>query len=129
MIMSMTAMDIANASLLDEATAAAEGMVLSFVSANQKKRTFFVDHGVLPQTIDVLKTRAKGFGIRLAIGDVFTDLKDESLRADLCGVLVQYPNVDGSIADFASLAEYAHSSGALVVCATDLQLTPKHRRA
>ena len=65
MIMSMTAMDIANASLLDEATAAAEGMVLSYSSSNQKKRTFFVDKGVLPQTLDVLKTRAKGFGIRL----------------------------------------------------------------
>ena len=120
MIMSMTAMDIANASLLDEATAAAEGMVLSYSSSNQKKRTFFVDKGVLPQTLDVLKTRAKGFGIRLVQGDVFTDLKDESLRADLCGVLVQYPNVDGSIADFASVAEHVHSSGALLVCATDL---------
>ncbi|TCD62986.1 glycine decarboxylase subunit P [Steccherinum ochraceum] len=120
MIMSMTAMDIANASLLDEATAAAEGMVLSYVSSNQKKRSFFVDRGVLPQTLDVLKTRAKGFGIRLVVGDVFADLKDESLRADLCGVLVQYPNVDGSVADFSSVAEYAHSNGALVVAATDL---------
>ncbi|TCD62412.1 glycine decarboxylase subunit P, partial [Steccherinum ochraceum] len=120
MIMSMTAMDIANASLLDEATAAAEGMVLSYVSSNQKKRSFFVDRGVLPQTLDVLKTRAKGFGIRLVVGDVFADLKDESLRADLCGVLVQYPNVDGSVADYASVAEYAHSNGALVVAATDL---------
>ncbi|KAH8099346.1 glycine dehydrogenase [Cristinia sonorae] len=120
MIMSMTAMDIANASLLDEATAAAEGMVLAFVSSGQKKRTFFVDRGVLPQTLDVLKTRAKGFEIRLLVGDIFTDLKDESSRADLCGILVQYPNVDGSIADFASVAELTHSSGALVVCATDL---------
>ncbi|THH33425.1 hypothetical protein EUX98_g752 [Antrodiella citrinella] len=120
MIMSMTAMDIANASLLDEATAAAEGMVLAYASSNQKKKTFFVDRGVLPQTLDVLKTRAKGFGITLVIGDVFTELRDESLRAGLCGVLVQYPNVNGSVADFASVAELAHSTGALLVCATDL---------
>ncbi len=59
MITSLTSMDIANASLLDEATAAAEGMVMAFVSSGHKKRTFLVDSGVLPQTISVLRTRAK----------------------------------------------------------------------
>ena len=63
MVMSLTSMDIANASLLDEATAAAEGMVMAFTGSNGKKRTFFADNGVAPQTIAVLKTRAKGFGI------------------------------------------------------------------
>ena len=67
MIMSLTAMDIANASLLDEATAAAEAMVMSYMSSNQKKRIFLVDQGVLPQTIAVLQTRAKGFGIELVV--------------------------------------------------------------
>ena len=120
MVMSMTGMDIANASLLDEATAAAEGMVLSFSTASSKKRTFFVDQGVSPQTIAVLRTRAKGFGINLVIGDASVALKDDAVRADLCGVLVQYPDVDGSIKDFGALAESVHEAKALLVCATDL---------
>ncbi|KAL4241686.1 Glycine cleavage system P protein [Abortiporus biennis] len=120
MIMSMTSMDIANASLLDEATAAAEAMVLSFVSSGQKKRTFFVDQGVLPQTLAVLQTRAKGFGIHLVIGDALTGLKDDALRSEICGVLVQYPDLNGSIKDYAELADSVHSSGALLIAATDL---------
>ncbi|KAI0706111.1 glycine cleavage system P-protein-domain-containing protein [Cytidiella melzeri] len=120
MIMSLTAMDIANASLLDEATAAAEGMVLSMAHAGLKKKTFAVDDGVSPQTLAVLRTRAKGFGIRLVVGDISKALQDESLRADLCGVLVQYPDVNGSVKDFSSLAKSVHDSKALVVCATDL---------
>jgi glycine dehydrogenase len=120
MIMSLTAMDIANASLLDEATAAAEGMIMAFSASGQRKRSFFVDSGVLPQTIAVLRTRAKGFGIRLIIGDTSAIMEDESLRSTICGVLVQYPDVDGNIKNFAALAESVHKSGALLVCATDL---------
>ncbi|KAK0481698.1 glycine cleavage system P-protein-domain-containing protein [Armillaria novae-zelandiae] len=120
MIISLTSMDIANASLLDEATAAAEGMVMAFVSSGHKKRTFLVDSGVLPQTISVLRTRAKGFGIKVLVGDASVAIEDQSLQSDLCGVLVQYPDVDGNIKDFGELAATAHSSGALVVCATDL---------
>ncbi|KDQ63276.1 hypothetical protein JAAARDRAFT_120793 [Jaapia argillacea MUCL 33604] len=120
MIMSLTAMDIANASLLDEATAAAEGMVMAFASGNNKKRTFLVDSGVLPQTVAVLRTRAKGFGIHLVIGDASSALKDEKLRSDLCGVLVQYPDVNGKITDFTALAASVHDAGAPVICATDL---------
>lgn len=120
MVMSLTAMDIANASLLDEATAAAEGMVMSFTGSNGKKRTFFADGGVAPQTIAVLKTRAKGFGINLVVGDASNALSDEALRKDLCGVLVQYPDVNGAVKDFAGLANSVHAAGALLVCATDL---------
>lgn len=120
MVMSLTSMDIANASLLDEATAAAEGMVMAFFSAHQKKRTFLVDSGVLPQTLAVLRTRAKGFGINLIVRDAKSALKEQSLRTDVCGVLVQYPDVNGSIRDFEALAESVHSAGGLVVCATDL---------
>lgn len=120
MVMSMTGMDIANASLLDEATAAAEGMVLAFANAGSKKKTFFADQGVAPQTLAVLRTRAKGFGINLVIGDASSALQNEKLRADLCGVLVQYPDVNGSIKDFTSFAKSVHESKALVVCATDL---------
>lgn len=120
MIMSLTAMSIANASLLDEATAAAEGMVLSFAHAGSKKKSFFVDEGVSPQTLAVLRTRAKGFGIRLVQGDASNALQDESLRADLCGVLVQYPDVNGNVKDFGAFAQSVHDAKALVVCATDL---------
>jgi len=119
MVMSLTSMDIANASLLDEATAAAEGMVMAFVSA-PKKKTFIVDSGVTPQTVAVLQTRAKGFGIKVIVGDAVALLDDQSLRSDICGILVQYPDVNGTIKDFSTLAETTHSLGALIVCATDL---------
>jgi glycine dehydrogenase len=120
MIMSLTAMDIANSSMLDEATAAAEAMVMAFVASNHKKKTFFVDNGVLPQTLAVLKTRAKGFGIRLVVGDAATALSDEKLRSDLCGVLLHYPDVDGQIKDFGNIADSVHAANALVAVATDL---------
>ena len=113
-------MDIANASLLDEATAAAEGMVMAFSGSNGKKRTFFADSGVAPQTIAVLRTRAKGFGINLVVGNALKDLDNEASRKDLCGVLVQYPDVNGAVKDFSALAQSVHSTGALLVCATDL---------
>ncbi|KAG8219512.1 glycine cleavage system P-protein-domain-containing protein [Butyriboletus roseoflavus] len=120
MIMSLTAMDIANASLLDEATAAAEGMVMAYVHSGQKRMSFLVDNAVLPQTIAVLRIRAEGFGIRLLVGDVTTAINDPELRADLAGVLLQYPDVNGQISDYRELVNQVHASGALVVCATDL---------
>ncbi|KAI0001679.1 glycine cleavage system P-protein-domain-containing protein [Russula vinacea] len=120
MIMSLTAMDIANSSMLDEATAAAEAMVMALVAANHKRKTFFVDNGVLPQTLAVLKTRAKGFGIRLVVGDASTILSDEKLRSELCGVLLHYPDVDGQIKDFGNLADSVHAANAFVAVATDL---------
>ena len=120
MAASLTAMSIANASLLDEATAAAEGMVMAFAHSGQRRKSFFVDSTVLPQTIAVLRTRAKGFGIRLLVGDLRTALKDPELCADLAGVLLQYPDVNGQVSDYRELADQVHASGALVVCATDL---------
>lgn len=117
--MSLTSMDIANASLLDEATAAAEGMVMSFVLAPEKN-AFVIDSGVSPQTISVLLTRAKGFGINVVVGDAVSLLEDPSTRANVCGVLIQYPDVNGSIKDYSAFAETVHSSGGLIVCATDL---------
>ncbi|KAL0951541.1 hypothetical protein HGRIS_008225 [Hohenbuehelia grisea] len=120
MVTSLTSMDIANASLLDEATAAAEGMVMAYVNAGQRKKTFIVDTGVFPQTLAVLRTRAKGFGINVVVRDVHAAVADESLRSEICGVLVQYPDVSGTIKDYSNLAEAVHSTGGLVVCATDL---------
>ena len=119
MVVSLTSMDIANASLLDEATAAAEGMVMAFVSAPKKKK-FIVDSGVTPQTVSVLLTRAKGFGIEVVVGDAVSLLGDKSVCGDVCGILVQYPDVNGSVKDFSALAETTHSLGALVICASDL---------
>lgn len=120
MVMSLTSMDIANASLLDEATAAAEAMVMAFLSTSQKKRSFLVDAAVLPQTLAVLRSRARGFGINLIVGDAAVALEDQGLRSDLCGVLVQYPDSNGSIKDYGLLAESVHAIGGLVACATDL---------
>jgi glycine dehydrogenase len=118
MVMSLTGMEIANASLLDEGTAAAEAMVMAFGSTNSKKKTFFVDRGVLPQTLSVLRTRARGFGIRLVVGDTTTELEEHA--SDLCGVLVQYPNVDGMITDFGAVADTVHKAGGLLIAASDL---------
>lgn len=120
MIMSLTSMDIANSSLLDEATAAAEAMVMALVASSYKRKSFFVDNGVFPQTLAVLRTRAKGFGIQLVVGDANTALSDEKLRSDLCGVLLNYPDLDGQIKDFQGLTESVHAEKALVVVATDL---------
>jgi glycine cleavage system P protein (glycine dehydrogenase) len=120
MVMSLTSMHIANASLLDEATAAAEGMVMSIIATNCKRRTFFVDSAVAPQTIAVLRTRCKGFGVNLRVGDASSLTKEDMQKSDISGVLVQYPDVDGSVRDFSELSHSVHSAGALLVVATDL---------
>lgn len=132
MVSSLTGLPIANASLLDESTAAAEAMVMAFAHHVQKRKTFVVDQGVAPQTMAVLRTRAAGFGIRLVVGDVASligqgesrQVGDQTVQlSDLSGVLVQYPDVDGSIKDFSKLTEHLRSgSGAapILACATDL---------
>ncbi|KAF9513677.1 hypothetical protein BS47DRAFT_1343904 [Hydnum rufescens UP504] len=118
MVTSLTGLDISNASLLDEGTAAAEAMVMAFAAASQKKKDFFIDTAVAPQTVSVLRTRAKGFGINLIIGNASTAFTNGS--HDICGILVQYPDVNGLIRDFSSVAQAAHDHGAIVVAATDL---------
>ena len=100
MVMSLTGMDIANASLLDEATAAAEAMVMAYTQSGQKKSIFLVDSGVSPQTLSVLRVRAKGFGMKVVVGDINELVADESLRPSACGVLVQYPDVNGAVKNF-----------------------------
>jgi len=108
----LTGLEIANASLLDEATAAAEAMSLCF-SVTKDRNLFLVSDLCHPQTIDVLRTRAKPFGIGLVIGDH----RDFKLTPHVAGVLVQYPGTDGVIHDFEPLAKAAHAAGALLgVC-------------
>jgi len=119
MIGDLTGLPMSNASLLDEATAAAEAMAMCHRVARGKKNTFFVADHCHPQTIAVVETRAEPLGIELRVGSL--DELDELLAAgDVCGALVQYPTTDGVVRDFAALADTLHANKALLVVATDL---------
>jgi glycine dehydrogenase len=115
MIIDLTSLDIANASLLDEATAAAEAMALCHAVAPNRK-IFFVAHDCHPQAIAVVQTRAKPLGIDIKIGDHSTFQFDETVF----GALVQYPATDGAIYDYSDFVARAHDAGALVVVAADI---------
>jgi glycine dehydrogenase len=115
MIIDLTALDIANASMLDEATAAAEAMALSHAVVPNRK-TFFVADNCHPQTIAVVQTRAKPLGIEIKIGD-YSQFK---FHSTVFGALVQYPTTDGAIYDYAEFVRNAHDAGALVVVAADI---------
>lgn len=119
MIVDMTGMPIANASLLDEATAAAEAMTMLFALRKTAKKTanvFWVSDEVLPQTLDVLKTRSEPLGIKIEIGDH----KIVELTDDIYGILVQYPATDGEVYDYSELFKQAESKGILKAVAADL---------
>jgi glycine dehydrogenase len=127
LVSDLTALPIANASLLDEPTAAAEAMTISLnalPSSRQKRegKTFFVSHLVHPQTIAVLSSRAAGFGIKIHVGDVleYDSAAVKSIGDDLIGVLAQYPDTEGRVEDFKSLADAIHSVGGTFSVATDL---------
>src|SRR6266478_3310922 len=115
MIMDLTALDIANASLLDEATAAAEAMSLCHAVAPNRK-TFFVADNCHPQTIAVVQTRAKPLGIEIKIGDYARCKFDDMVF----GALIPYPATDGAIYDYAKFVTQAHDAGALIVVAADI---------
>jgi len=115
MITDLTALDIANASLLDEATAAAEAMTLCHANATGRN-TFFVASNCHRQTIEVVETRARPLGIKVLIGD-FSQFKFDDT---VFGALVQYPATDGAIFDYESFAKAAHDAGALLVVAADI---------
>ena len=117
MVSDLTALPVANASLLDEATAAAEAMGMAYSISRGRKPGFFAASDCHPQTLAVLATRAKGLGIDLRIGPAST--LDFS-TGDLFGVLIQYPTTDGRILDYAALIEDAHAAKAQVIMATDL---------
>ena len=115
MVADLTGMEIANASLLDEATAAAEAMTLAKRSAKSKSDVFFVHDAVHPQTLELLRTRAEPMGIVLRVGT-----PAEALEADSFGVLLQYPDSFGHIGDHKTLVEAVHARQGLVAVATDL---------
>ena len=121
MVSDLTGLPIANASLLDEATAAAEAMTMFFNALNRdhdhiERGKFFVDNELFPQTIAVLITRAAPIGIEL----VFGDYKTASIDKSFFGAIVQYPNDKGSIEDYREFIHEVHSNNAFVVMATDL---------
>jgi glycine dehydrogenase len=115
MVRDLTGLEIANASLLDEATAAAEAMVFCRKAAKAKGDVLFVSRHCHPQTIDVVKTRAEPVGIRVVVGDESDGIGDQAFA-----VLVQYPDTGGEIRDYKALAEAAHAQGAMVIAAADL---------
>src|SRR4051812_39315179 len=118
LVTDLTGLDIANASLLDEATAAAEAMSMAWhLSKDDAARTIFVSRGCHPQTIQVVQTRAEPLGVKVEVGDEAT--------LDFAGgkrfaILLQYPDTRGVVRDYAALAERAHVAGALVIVAADL---------
>jgi glycine dehydrogenase len=129
MIIELTGMHIANASLLDESTAAAEAMIMMFnarsrASVKAGANKFFVDDDIFPQTLDVIKTRSKPLGIDLVIGKYTT----ASFNETYFGSLIQYPAASGELRDYKAFTGLAHASGALVGVAADLMslalLTP-----
>ncbi|HET9685174.1 MAG TPA: aminomethyl-transferring glycine dehydrogenase, partial [Gemmatimonadaceae bacterium] len=117
MVIDLTGLEIANASLLDEGTAAAEAMFMaSQARGKEGKNTFFVDAQCHPQTIDVVQTRAHARGIEIVVGDAMT----ATFGPEIFGALVQYPTTEGAVLDYRDVAERVHSAGALMVVAADL---------
>ncbi|MBD2515358.1 aminomethyl-transferring glycine dehydrogenase [Nostoc sp. FACHB-973] len=120
LIIDLTGLEIANASLLDEATAAAEAMSLSYGVSKNHANGYFVSRDCHPQTIDVLQTRAQPLGINIIIGDHQTF----DFQEPIFGALLQYPASDGTVYDYRAFIEKAHAQGALVTVAADpLSLT------
>lgn len=120
MVIDLTGMQIANASLLDEATAAAEALHLLHASRKTEKKDahqFFVDEKTFPQVIDLLKTRSEPIGVQLVVGDIS---KLNLTDANLFGVYVQNPNNDGEIKDLTSFIEAAHEQNVFVTVGADL---------
>ena len=116
MIVDLTGLPVANASLLDEATAAAEAMNMCYALSKEERNCFFVSEKCHPQTIGVVKTRADAKGIDVLVGDH----ESFDFARPVCGVLVQYPASDGSIYDYSAFVEKAHEAGALAAVAADL---------
>lgn len=116
-ITDLTGLPMSNASLLDEGTAAAEAMAMCNNILKGKKKTFIIATNCHPQTIDICKTRAEGFDLKVVTADV----KDIDYKSgDVCGVLVQYPGTEGEILDYGEFIKKAHAHGVKVVMASDL---------
>ena len=120
MVADLTGLPLANASLLDEATAAAEAMAMCLTisrSSGLERKDFFVSHDCHPQTIAVMRTRAEPLGMTLQVGRTQTI---DYTNPQLGGILLQYPATDGYVGDYSAIVSQAHAAGILVVVATDL---------
>ncbi|MGV8936846.1 MAG: aminomethyl-transferring glycine dehydrogenase [Allorhizobium sp.] len=115
MICDLTGLDVANASLLDEATAAAEAMAMAERVSKSKAKTFFVDENCHPQTIALIRTRAEPLGWGVVVGNPFVDL----VSADVFGAIFQYPGTYGHVSDFSGLIARLHQTGAIACVAAD----------
>ena len=116
MVCDLTGLDVANASLLDEGTAAAEAMALAERASNVKTKAFFVDHDIHPQTLAVLRTRAEPLGWTLIVGDPLRDLD----TADVFGAVLQYPGTSGVVRDLRTVIAALKAKGGLAIIAADL---------
>ena len=116
MVMDLTGMELANASLLDEGTAAAEAMAMSHRVSKSKSDRFFVSADCHPQTIEVVRTRANSLGLEVVVGDAESELASH----EVFGVLLQYPGTGGELRDIRGVVKQAHGQGALVTVASDL---------
>ncbi|MGI9182417.1 MAG: glycine dehydrogenase, partial [Longimicrobiaceae bacterium] len=117
MVVDLTGLPIANASLLDEGTAAAEAMAMSYgVRGREGKEVFFVSEECFPQTIEVVRTRAAARGIEVLVGDH----RSFDFGEQVFGALLQYPAHDGAVYDYRDFVDRAHAAGALVTVAADL---------
>ncbi|MCC6741105.1 MAG: glycine dehydrogenase (aminomethyl-transferring), partial [Planctomycetia bacterium] len=117
MVKDLTGMEISNASLLDEGTAAAEAMTMSHrIGRNDERMTYLVSDLCHPQTVEVVKSRGAALGIKVVVGDH----RKWTFGGDVCGALVQYPATDGVLHDYAPTCDAAHKSQAFVTVATDL---------
>src|SRR5690606_13435283 len=124
-VIDLTGMEIANASLLDEATAAAEAMFMQYsLRKNKSANTFFVSENVFPQTLHVIRTRSESYGIELVVGDI----KNIELNENIFGAIVQYPAADGEISGFKELADKLHAENMTLGVIADIMslalLTP-----
>jgi glycine dehydrogenase len=119
MVQDLTGLPVSNASLLDEGTAAAEAMLMSFSAFNRKKHVYFVDENCFPQTIACVKTRAEPLGIKVIVGD-FQKFDFTQHKGHVMGALIQYPNMTGEIHDYEAFIKKAHEHETLVACASDL---------
>jgi glycine dehydrogenase len=120
MVIDLTGMEIANASLLDEATAAAEALHLLFASRKASRKnatTFFIDENTFPQVIDVLRTRSAPLGVEVVIGDIS---KADITNPNLFSIYIQNPNNNGEVTDYSALIAAAHENDVFVVMGTDL---------
>ncbi|MBT6491711.1 MAG: glycine dehydrogenase (aminomethyl-transferring), partial [Deltaproteobacteria bacterium] len=125
LVCELSGMEIANSSLLDESTAAAEAMTLCLrVNRKNKSKRFVVSNSCHPQNIEVMKTRARPLGIEVEVAD----LANLEIGDGLAGVMVQYPTTEGYVEDYAALSEKVHAAGGMVIASADLMalmmLTP-----